>query len=275
MERLRAALDALSRGRPGPDQRENPDAIKVVMHVDVLEQRLARTLDWEAELGRAGRGSAVRAYTDMLEIGGSLPRYPWGPIYVTVDLLNPANEADVGGWSEEFEAVEVVASLTHLFPWARGTLLDGTPIRPNDPKSYANMAQYGTAFGEVVALFAEHLEPHFAFADTGGAIRAIATDAARGPVPERFAAHLWPITVWSKELLDAKPGLEEALRTFAIPPDALAKVDALERTGLGVIRHDVPGGRLFVQYRTILGGQTTRNLVEAPLAALVGLKPAL
>lgn len=264
-DRLKAALHELSRGRPGRDRLENPDAFKVAMHLDVLESRLARTLDWESELGRSGKGSAVRAYTDMLEIGGQLPRYAWGPIHVTVDLLNPANEAEVAGWDEGFEAVEVLASLTHVFPWSRGTLLDGSPIRPNNPRSYAMMADYGKAFGEVVALIAGTLEARFACADTGSAIREIAR-AGR-----RFEDILWPLTAWSRALLDERSGLEAKLRALELPPQALAQVDALERTGLEVVRRDLAGGGLFVQYRTILGGQASRAMVEKPMAAAVGL----
>ena len=272
MERLRSALLELSRGRPGRDQAERPDTFKVAIHMDVLERRAAGELDWTRELDR-GRNDAARAYADMVEQGGQLPRYAWGPIFTTVDLFNPKNEAEQPLHDPAFEPIELVAHGTQLYPWASGTLLDGTPINLRDPSSYAKMTKYGEAFGEAIAMVCEHLQPHFAFADLKNTAPFPARAATTGPAPY-FWEWLWPVSYWSPELLAEHPGLTDKLTVLALKPEELAKVDAFERTGLRTVVRDLKTGGLFVQYRTILGGEgrTSRSTVDAPLAAQAGLK---
>lgn len=282
-ERLRTALLELSRGRPGRDQRERPDTLKVAMHLDVIEQRLAGELDWERELGRGlvergGVSPAGRNYTDMVEVGGRLPRYAWAPLFVTADLFNPRNEAEEVAWDDTLEAIELSTHTLQLYPWARGTLADGTPINVSDPSCYAKMGRYGEAFGELIARWCELLEPVFAFADLKNSAPFLTrATAAAGPEHARgvrYWDHLWPISCWSPALLAERPGLAERLQSLALKPEELARVDPFERTGLkGTIRRLSNGG-LFVQYRTILGGerQGSRATVDGPLADRAGLK---
>lgn len=283
MDRLRASLLALSRGRPGRDQRESADALKVALHMDVLEQRLSGALKWDVALERGpvrpgSTGLAPRAYAEMLETGGQLPLYEWGPLQVSADLFNPANEAGEVAWDPQLEAIELVTHATQLFPWSRGTLLDGSPINPKDPRTYGRMAQYGELFGELVASFCEALQPVFACADLknlapflGRAVAGLTPEEARAV---RFWDYSWPIAYWSPELLAERPGLAEKLKALALTERELEKVEPFERTGLKTTTRQLSTGGLFVQYRSILGGETrsSRMTVDAPLAERAGLK---
>ena len=283
MERLRASLTELSLGRPGRDRRELPDRLKVAVHMDELEQRMAGALRWDVVLERGaarpgGVGTAGRLYADMVEMGGRLPRYEWNPLYVTADLFNPGNEAGEVGRDPELEAVELLAHSNQLFPWQRGFLLDGSPINPRDPSCYAKMAAYGAAFGELVARWCETLEPVFACADLKNAAtfwtRAVAGMSPAEARAVRFWDYLWPISYWSPALLAEKPGLAEKLAVLQLGEAELAKVEPFERTGVKVTARRLATGGLFVQYRNILGGEgrTSRGTVDAPLAARAGLK---
>lgn len=278
LENTRDFLRELSRGRPGRDQRENPDSLRVVMHMDVLEQRLAGDLRWDEALDR---GAASRRYGDMVEIGGQLPRYEWAPIYLTADLFNPRNESACLGWDPTYEVFELLASTNVLFPWQRGILLDGSPIRPRDPGCYAKMSAYGTAFGDAMALGCEKLAPHFACADLKSAstfwARAVATLPESEARQVRFWDYLWPLSYWSPALLAERPGLAERLESLHLSPQERLKIDAFEQQGIEISTRRLKTGGLFVQYRTILGTElrTSRGTVDEPLARRVGLKPLL
>lgn len=279
LEGTKEFLRELSRGRPGRDQRENPDALRVVMHMDVLEERLAGTLRWDQALERGGArpgdvGTAARRYGDMVEIGGQLPRYEWAPIYLTADLFNPRNEAGLPGWDPAFEVVELIASTNVLFPWQRGILLDGSQIRPRDPSCYAKMAHYGIAFGDAMALGCEKLAPYFACADLKNAAPFWA-QASAGATEPRFWDYLWPLSYWSPELLAERPGLAAKLESLNFTTAESMKVDAFEWTGIQVATRRLATGGIFVQYRNILGNElrTSRGTVDEPLARRAGLKP--
>lgn len=283
MDRLRSALLDLSLGPPGRDRRENPDALKVAMHLDVIERRLSGELRWDVALERGpvrpgGVGSAGRAYADMVETGGQLPRYDWAPLDATADLFNPRNEAGEVAWPAELEAIELVTHATTLYPWSRGTLLDGTPVRPKDPSCYAKMASYGEVFGNLVARWCELLDPHFAFADLKSSAPFL-TRATAGETPDtaksvHYWDYLWPISYWSPTLLTERPGLADSLEHLALKPDQLDRMDPFERTGIKPTARRLANGGLFVQYRMILGGEgrASRATVDGPLADQAGLK---
>jgi hypothetical protein len=268
----------LSQHRPGVDgQPETTDKVK--QHLALIERRLSGELNWRTALTTERPAQHPKAYTAMLKEEGLLPLYLYGPLVLTVDLFNPNNEAHDPAYDPNFEVIELLVYRDIINPWSTGYFPDGAKIDHSSIEDYRRLATYGAALGELVGLWAEILQPIFAFSE-GLQYHARWLERARSSTSVKNVAppgttywdYLWPLSYWSKALLDDK--LAGRLKHLRLAELQLQAVDRFERVGIRPIYKELSTGGLLVQYRFILGAEnrTSRARVDTPLAKQAGLR---
>ncbi|MHB2016405.1 MAG: hypothetical protein ACYCW6_05595 [Candidatus Xenobia bacterium] len=204
-------------------RRENRD--KVASHLTLLEERLSGKLQW----------TDADAYGAGLLEEGTLPLYTAGSLHYTMDLWNPNNEANDAAYDSGTLILELIMHRDFVYP---RPLLE----HPDDPQEYAKLAEYGRVVNHIFSIFAELLEPKFAFADI---------EYTGASVPGNWWDYLWPLSVWSPELLDE--ARLKKLRATWLTKEEEATLHPLERVAIQPVWRTLTNRAFCLQTRQILG----------------------